>query len=134
MIAQPVQAALFEGIEQRERILRHYEQNSTQYLSHVRALALELARSRFRAATWPERLITIDDVRDRMRELKVPFPHDFGADDRILGAVLRRCHGIRAVGLRTSTRPERLARSGPAASGVTEYVYHPESDLTIAAS
>lgn len=127
------QTALFDEIATRERILGYYEQNHPAYLSHIRAIALDLARSRWRLPVWNERIITIDDVHAQMRAMKTPFPKDFGADERLLGNALRGCKGLRAVGQRTTTNAARVARSGIGRGAVTEYVYHPETDPNRAA-
>ena len=106
------QLAFLHGITERDRILKHFADNHPLYLSLWRAYAREIAVHQGE--------VCIDDVREKAKLHDLPMPEDVGIDNRVLGAVFR-CKDFEFVRRIESTRPERIARSGPNASFVGVY-------------
>ena len=107
------QLALFRGITERDKIMARYEADHKLYLSTLRSIAVSIA------ATKGE--VCVDDVRRRMKVDDFPMPSEVGASEKIFGRLLSGCAELEFVERKLSTRAERLARSGPGASGIDVY-------------
>ena len=106
------QLALFDGVQERDRILAAMSENHRVYLTTLRSFAREYA---LRHGS-----VTIDDVRGLCAQRRFPMPSEIGADERVFGTVFRSSEFV-AVGSRLSSREERIARSGRGSSHVTVY-------------
>jgi hypothetical protein len=105
---------LFDTPEtRRESVERHFASNHPAYIEHLRAVATDFARKHGR--------VTIDDLRDEMHRLSIPFPLAIGVTERIFGGVLFRAKTLKAVGQELTRRPERIAEGGVGASHITVY-------------
>lgn len=106
------QLAFFHGVGERNRILAAMAENHSVYLTSLRSFA--------RVICLEEGSVTIDRLREVMKERGFPFPDEINADNRILGTVFNTKDFI-AVGQRPTKRTERIARSGIGSSFVTTY-------------
>lgn len=107
------QLTMFNGVNERDRILAMMSENHKTYITALRSFAREIA---YRSGS-----VTIDAVRAVMIERDFPTPKEIGADERIFGCVLSRCKDFVCRGQRLSSRPERVKRSGPGASYISVY-------------
>jgi hypothetical protein len=97
---------------ERERWITFYETNHGSYLKAVRAAARDIAQR--------DGTVDIDKVRVEMDRRCIPMPAEFGASNRLLGALFTKSEFI-AVGQHLTTRAERIARAGSGSSFICVY-------------
>jgi len=98
----------------REDILDRITAGNAAYLEGLRELARSLANAS------EDGTVTIDDVREAVRDLHLPMPREVRIDERVFGVVFRGA-GFEALGQRPTRRAERIARAGAGASHITVY-------------
>lgn len=111
-----VQASLFDGLAERNRIIESMRQNHKIYLTALRSFA------RVHAMQHGE--VTIDDVRDAIAREQYPMPAEVGCDERVFGSLFT-TKEFAAIGQRPTRREEWAKRVGRARSFVTVYRLKP---------
>lgn len=91
----------------------YWKERHGDYVECLRAHGKRIAEQRGR--------VTIDDLREEMALLHLPMPTDIGADDRMLGSVLRACKDLQIVGVEQTRRLEHAKRVGATRSLISVY-------------
>lgn len=98
----------------------YWAANHPEYISCLRAMAMRIC-VRTSSAYHPGGRVTIDDIREEMETMHIPMPTQIGADDRMLGSVLRGCRELRPIGVEKTRRADWAKRIGQTRSMVTVY-------------
>lgn len=109
----PEQLALIAAARsERERWIAFYESHHPEYLKAIRSAARDIARR--------DGTVDIDKVHVEMARRALPMPAEFGADNRLLGALFCKSEFV-ACGSHVTSRVERIARAGANSSSVCVY-------------
>lgn len=103
-----------------DTLCAYWAERHPEYIACLRAIAKRIC-GKTSSVQYPGGRVTIDDIREEIEAMHLPMPSQIGADDRMLGSVLRGCRELRAVGIERTRRADWAKRIGATRSMVTVY-------------